>query len=310
MKISRILFAAVALTVAASCGPQAYLLDMQKRGASPSGMNVNRRNISVVYVSPGNMATFSNAVASGFAWSLEKELFDGEQSIGVFSVPGGGDNYSSRDSLVKYVVETGSDLVFLLDEPAVMHRSVDSNKPVESGKFSADSSYFAEGTLTFNLKMYAYDGLGKEDEVRVFSGSNTIHPKFFNPGGLSDEKMEQLLLDNSDVTGFQVGVSASKPFIPEWKNVGYLVYYYENEKWEDLLELAFQMKWQEALDGWLKIADAATNAQKRAAAEFNIATACHILGQNALATEWLDRSEADCKMNGTDALRRKILADM
>lgn len=310
MKIFHLAAAGAIALAFISCEPQYYLLNMEKRGASSSGVNLLGKNISLVYVADEETEVFSNAVATGFAQTLEKELSSGEETIGIFSVPPGGENYGSRDSLVKFLIETGDDVIMLLDRPRFSGHKIVTNRPVVDLGISADSSYLAEGSASFSLKMYYYDSMGKEDEVRSFSGTNTIHPTFFNPGDLPEEEMISLMMAHSDVSAFQVGAAAARTFKPEWKAVGYTLYYYESFKWEDALELAYQMKWNEALDKWLSLASASRNTQKRAAAEFNIATACHILGNNALAIEWLDRSDADCMMHGSASLRKKILAEM
>ena len=48
---------------------------------------------------------------------------------------------------------------------------------------------------------------------------------------------------------------------------------------------------------------------KKACAEYNIAVACYMLGDYALALEWLDRSDADNNMPTlSDAMRKRINA--
>lgn len=310
MKIFHLLAAGAITLAAISCEPQSYLLKMEKRGASASGVNLLGKNVSLVYIADDETEVFSNAVATGFAKTLEKDLSSGEESIAIFSVPGGGENYGSRDSLVKYIVETGDDVLFLLDRPKFSGRKIVANRPVGDLNVGADSAYIAEGSAAFALKMYYYDSMGKEDEVRTFSGNNSIHPTFFNSGRLSEEEMISMMMKESAASAYQIGAGAARAFKPEWKSVGYSIYYYELNKWEAALELAYDMKWNEALEKWMELATSARNTQKRAAAEFNIATACHILGNNSLALEWLDRSDRDCRMYGSESLRKKIVAEM
>ncbi len=47
---------------------------------------------------------------------------------------------------------------------------------------------------------------------------------------------------------------------------------------------------------------------KRSCAEYNIAIACLMLGDAELAIEWLDRSDADCKLPMSDVLRKRLSA--
>ena len=51
------------------------------------------------------------------------------------------------------------------------------------------------------------------------------------------------------------------------------------------------------------------DAMKRASAEYNIAVACYMLGDLELASEWLDRSDAENKLPVlSDGLRKRIEA--
>ena len=52
------------------------------------------------------------------------------------------------------------------------------------------------------------------------------------------------------------------------------------------------------------------NTLKRSCAEFNIATACYMLGDNELALKWLDRSDEDYPVSLSSGLRKRINARM
>ena len=60
------------------------------------------------------------------------------------------------------------------------------------------------------------------------------------------------------------------------------------------------------MDIWMGLLDT-PNILKRSCAEYNIAVACYMLGDYALAEEWLDRSEQDNELPVTDALRKRIM---
>jgi hypothetical protein len=45
---------------------------------------------------------------------------------------------------------------------------------------------------------------------------------------------------------------------------------------------------------------------RRSCAEYNIATACYMLGEYDLALEWLDLSDKDNKLPYSDGLRKRI----
>jgi hypothetical protein len=60
------------------------------------------------------------------------------------------------------------------------------------------------------------------------------------------------------------------------------------------------------MDQWFKLLDS-YDLMKRACAEYNIAVACYMLGDYALAEQWLDRSDADNKLpNMSDSFRKRL----
>ena len=71
---------------------------------------------------------------------------------------------------------------------------------------------------------------------------------------------------------------------------------------------AEQYDWKGAMDIWIELLSS-NDMMKRASAEYNIAVACYMLGDLDLASEWLDRSDADNKLPTlSDALRKRIEA--
>ena len=86
-------------------------------------------------------------------------------------------------------------------------------------------------------------------------------------------------------------------FIGAWQNA---LFYRINGGFENVGE------WKAAIDIWLAELDT-SDLMKKACAEYNIAVACYMLGDYALALEWLDRSDSDNKMPTlSDAMRKRI----
>ena len=81
--------------------------------------------------------------------------------------------------------------------------------------------------------------------------------------------------------------------------------YYDNERWYKALDKAEAYDWKGAMDSWIGLLDTGDRL-KRSCAEYNIAVACYMLGDYALASEWLDRSDKDNKLPLSDALRKRI----
>ena len=63
------------LSAAVSCGPSAYLLDIETRQPSASGINLIGKTVSVVYADKGESedSLFSAAMSSAFASVLEDD---------------------------------------------------------------------------------------------------------------------------------------------------------------------------------------------------------------------------------------------
>jgi len=111
MMMRRLCFAFAAL-LAVSCGPEAYILDMEMRHPSASGDDFTGREMAVVCLDSEKSSTDAIAIAT----ALEKDYFDSKQVVPIYSLerdPGA--EYFSADSLISLVLETGKDVVFLVD---------------------------------------------------------------------------------------------------------------------------------------------------------------------------------------------------
>lgn len=258
-----------------SCGPSRYAVHVEMRHPSKSGVDLAGRIVSVVYYS-SNDSTENKAaesMAKGFAGVIEADNSTGEGSVGVYSVDRGTGNYAVKDSLVRLVIQTDGDLVFLLDA------SLADNKT-------------AEGTPV-KVKLYCYDGMSSDDAVKTFIG-NTVIPSATVGGMLSD--------------AFAAGKQVAEAFRSQWKHEQYSIAYYDSQRWYEALAKADSYDWKGAMDIWFGFLDSA-DAMKRACAEYNIAVACYMLGDFDLARQWLDRSVAENDMPTlTDAMRKRIEA--
>ena len=258
-----------------SCGPSRYAVHVEMRHPSKSGLDLTGKIVSVVYYSGDDALENQVAenIASGFAQVIEKDNGTGEGSVGVYSVERASGNYALKDSLVNLVIQTDGDLVFLLDADM------------------ADNNT-AEGTPV-KVALYCYDGLGKEDAVKRFIGNTVI------PGSSMDT-----LLADAMTAGKHIGES----FKTQWKHEQYSIAYYDSLRWYEALERADRYDWKGAMDIWFEFLDS-RDPLKRAAAEYNIAVACYMMGDFYLAREWLDRSIAENDMPTlTDALSKRIEA--
>ena len=150
-----ILLTALAGLLLTACGPQTYTKYMHVKQPSRSGMDLSKRTMSVVYLSDADSLTemASSRQANFLAANLEKHYFDGEEKVAIYRLdkdPNG--DYTQRDTLIRLVVGTGDDVVFLVDTPEQGHQAA------------------------YNL--YVLDSMGGSDEVKKFAGENRIGDEF------------------------------------------------------------------------------------------------------------------------------------
>ncbi len=248
-----------------SCGPTTFTMQVDMRGPSRSGLNLVSKDISVLYIDNGSHldSIFLGAVSEGFAEAIEKDYFGGEETVGIYRLDrNDGADYTSRDTMVNLIMDTGSDVVFLFD---------------------------LEGAG--NLKLFVYDALNPKDSVYRYSGGNVLDR-------ITEGKDKALGL----------GLAYADIFQSTWTETSYAVVYYENGEyaWQTGAEAAYAHRWKDAIDAWMTLLGT-KNLQKRGCAEYNIALACYMLGQNELALEWLDRADEDYFISPSSVLRRRLV---
>ena len=92
---------------------------------------------------------------------------------------------------------------------------------------------------------------------------------------------------------------------PTWKAENYTIYYYDSEPWDSAAQYAYEYDWSAAMKLWMNTLNT-KNPEKRSCAEFNIATACYMLGDLDLALRWLNQSDKDDKKPSSATLRKRI----
>jgi hypothetical protein len=93
----------------------------------------------------------------------------------------------------------------------------------------------------------------------------------------------------------------------EWKREQYSLYYFESDEWYTALEKAEALQWKAAMDIWMGQLKSG-NVLKRACAAYNLSTACYMLGDYNLASEWLDQADKEADLLTSEGLRKRINA--
>lgn len=262
-----------------SCGPSAYLLDIETRQPSVTGVELIGKTISVVYLDDGVPADslFAAGMSSAFVSRLEKEYFAGDSLISMYCLDKQeGAGYQDKSRMLGLLMDTGSDVVFLFDSPSF-----------SGGNTSAHDGGDIAGKVPFSVKLYVYDSMDKRDTVLQFSGSS--------------------IADMADLkaTAISVGNASGGKFTPMWKAEEIPFFLYDSQKWYETYFHVQDYEWRKAMDIWMDMLDTG-NLEKRACIEYNIAAACYLMGQYDLAREWLEMSEGHFHLPYTAGLMSRI----
>ena len=290
----------------AACSPQTLTMNVDMRHPSKSGIDLGRKSMSVVYMDDGTAdSTFSNAVASSLARSLEEDYFGGREAIGVYKIPV---DSVSLDLMHRLVIDSGDDVVFLLGPPAFGEVALTENTAVKD-PVSVDSAYVAQAQIPYNAKLFVYDSMDKEDRLHVFRGGSILRSQVFSSGVTAPEYLKERALVTKDLSADLVGKQISNRFVPPWKTESYSLYYYDgmDGDWERAAIQAYDMNWKRAADIWMKKVNEGSTS-KRACACYNTALAFYMMGDLNLATKWLDRADQWGTPTLSPGLRKRIEA--
>lgn len=305
MRRSTIILAAACLAVAA-CSPQTFTMNVDMRYPSKSGLDLARKTMSIVYLDDGSTdTTFSNRVASSLARTLEEEYFRGNEAVGVYKVPA---DSVTLDLMHNLVMDTGDDVIFVLDKPSFGEVSLSENTAVQN-PVSVDSAFVAMAQTPFDIRMYVYDSMGKEESLQRFQGKSMLRTRVYNNGMTAKEFLLSQAEKSRDGRADLVGSQMANRFVPTWKTEGYSLYYYDDMKgdWVQAVYAAFDYRWKDAADIWMKLINAGSY-EKRACACYNLSLAFFMMGDLNLATKWLDRADGYETLGLSPGLRKRIEA--
>jgi tetratricopeptide (TPR) repeat protein len=264
-----ILSVVLGVIAAVSCAPSRYILDVEMRHPSKAGVDLTGKNVTVVYgqdgVYPNDL--FLESMADGFAWNLKDRYKESAGEVNVCSLRSA-ENYANRDSMLNLVVETGADVVFLLDKIAISGSS-------------------------FSFVIKCYDSMYQADKLQLFSGNS-----------VADTASGNEQIKNQ---GWETGKTIAAAFEPQWKHEQYSLYYFDSSDWYTALEKAEAFDWKAAIDIWMNMLQS-HDKLRCACASYNIATACYMMGDYHLASQWLDNADQLAELLVSDGLRKRINA--
>lgn len=291
-----------ALVALQSCDPQAFSMNVEMRYPSSSGMSIDGKSVAVVYLNEDSAkdSVFNECLANGFASAIEKNYFNGAEAVNLYKMPKVvGGVYSNADTLINLIVDTGCDIVFLFDAPEF------GNVQIKEQKTSTSGTYYPV-SVPVAVKLYGFDSLSGSDTVRVWTGTRMLSANM--EASLGRQAAADSLWNRIGSSAENLGEVSARTFAPVWKEETYTFIYYESpEAWLAAAQYASDYKWNEAMKVWISLLDT-NNTMKRSCAEYNIATACFLMGDNELALKWLNSSDEDYPISLSKALRKRIQA--
>ena len=269
-------FAAAALMLAA-CSPQAYVMRLEMRNPSSSGLDLDNKSMAVVYMDNGTYrdSLFNNCFADGLAQGLESEYFEGKRSVDIYSAYPEDGVYTGKDSLQSLVMRLNKDVVFVVDTPEFAESETDK--------------------VACSTKVYVYDSMNPKDEMKRASDQAMV-----------TNSLAEGSLFGSDAQ--MMGLRTAKPFLNTWSPETHWVIYFDgvNENWTRAVWLAQDMEWEQAREIWMELAQH-KNPLYASCAQYDTALACYMMRQYDLALEWLDLSDKTQVISLSKGLRESIL---
>ena len=84
--LTAILCASGCVAALTSCDPQAFTMNVEMRYPSSTGISFDGKSVAVVYLDAdaARDSDFNEYLANGFATSIEKDYFGGEQAVSLY----------------------------------------------------------------------------------------------------------------------------------------------------------------------------------------------------------------------------------
>lgn len=206
------------------CSPQAYTMLVESRNQKAGGLDISGKTVSILYLEPDNSrdSAFVVCFSDGLAQGLEAEYFKDQKAIEVYKTmynPDG--NYVLKDTLVNLMLQTGTDVMFLVDVPQ-----------------------------TRQARVYAYDAMGKDDKVLTFVKDATA---VYN----RDDK--DMFESDAQYLGYDFSKTFNLKW--EEQSFTLVYFDNMDSNWTDAIFCAEDFQWQKAVDLWLTEVDRKNEVQ-------------------------------------------------
>ncbi|MBO4339915.1 MAG: hypothetical protein J5835_00605 [Bacteroidales bacterium] len=269
---SKLVLALALTVVTAACSPDIYRVNLDVRQPSKSGLNLLGKSVGIVYEqgpTPTDSLISANT-ASAFARELEKDYFNADTLIGLYTIPV--QDSISVQTLRDLIMDTGEDVVFVMK--------------------STTQAPDANGLIPYRMRLWAYDSMG-DDSLLDFTGRTTL------------KSVDQ---DTSNSLAKLIAPRFKSEWKTESFSF-YWFDDMQADQWISALDKIERGDFPGAIKVWESFVKN-KNRQKAACASYNIAMGFYLLGEMTLAGRWLDMAEKLENVPLAQALRKRIASHL
>ena len=278
-----------------SCAPMPYYFNVDIRNQSELDYNINGKKVALFSVMPkGDKDSISaTAIAIGAAKKIEEDNGYTKGTIPVYSLFSEETDLSSYASIFKIAQGTSSDVLLFVKDLKLSSFSVES--PSLTGQLVI---------LPFDAKYYIFD----KNKIKAIYNSEPTDSLIWSI--ISDAPVGVSLAINKAKTTLNkmfidVGAEFASQVSTQWIPQERMLVLFDSSKWMKARDLAMDFKWEEAMDIWMAEVKS-SDVRKSAAAAYNIALACDILGDYDIADKWLDYARDKYYFGEIDDLAKVI----
>lgn len=272
------------LLAVTSCAPIPMYLNLESKNLPEVSIPIEGREIGVISVveANGKDSALVAELGMGIAEKLESDVYVVSSEYMDLSEPG---------TLDLYAIQTQKDFLITVDS-------------LYAGNYNVKRDNFITVKLPVSFKMKAYDARNIEtyfDKLVVDTLSWTI----FGSENVSDSYAVSQANSLLKEVMREVGNQAASVLVPTWSQEERMIVCFQSSDWETAYYLAYDFKWEQAMDIWLELVKS-QNPQKSGSAAYNMAVACEILGRYDVALKWLEYAEQKCYFSQMTTLKRKL----
>jgi len=289
MKTIRTISLLIALLLAGGCGPMINILEVDVRQPASRPMNIMGREMAVFTPLYDSITLSDSVLMNRYAQSLADGLalqarlpkgavplfihHTGSESLGTLDQP----DYAHRLAL-----ETETDLLFMVDSVTI-------------GGFLVNDNAYLLAPIQAVVRVY-------DAELVRFTRYIPIRvTAAWDIGDQADK--ETITIPRSAFIDLQraavyMGEQTARSFMDQWETQDRVVFVFDKLKWNRAYDHALAFEWDKAMEIWLELLKS-NNTKEVACAAFNVALACEMQGNFALAEKWLDLSQKTLDMAET-----------